>query len=241
VKVSGATSDILPERASPAFVRAASICAILTALTTVVVHWLPDLWSNAATFDSRVQLRHNAIYMGRFWIVLIHCALVVISMAAVPCLLNGVPRLIGMFGLGSYVMFAFVEMLRTSLSIFAVNRAWRGGYETIDDDLQKRTFRAALDSFGGVNDALFFLFFLAFTAGLFCYGFALLSQNGMDQRVGILFLLWGVLNLPSLIGTIVGNEALSRSFDWVGRYFQPAARLLIGVWLWNVSTRLRAT
>ena len=235
------TSDILPERVSPAFVRVASICAILTALTTVAVHWLPDLWSNLMTFESRVQLRHNLIYMGRFWIVLIHCVLVVISMAAVPCLLNGTSRLIAMFGLGSYVMFAFVEMLRTSLSIFAVNRAWRAGYETSGEDVQRRVFRAALDAFGGVNDALFFLFFLAFTVGLFCYGFALLSKGGMDQHIAFLFLLWGVFNLPGLIGTIVGNEGLGAPFDWVGRYLQPAARLLIGLWLWNVTSRPRTT
>ena len=237
--VPGATSDILPERVSPAFIKVASICAMATALTTIAVHWLPDLWSTSTTFESRVQLRHNAIYTGRLWIVLIHCVLVVISMAAIPCLLNGTARLIAMFGLGSYVMFAFVEMLRTSLSIFAVNRAWRAGYETSGDDMQKRAFRAALDNFGGVNDALFFLFLLAFTVGLFCYGVALLSKSGMDQRVGCLFLLWGVFNLPSLIGTIVGNEALGAPFDWVGRYFLPAARLLIGLWLWNVSTRVR--
>jgi hypothetical protein len=236
-----ATSDILPERVSPALMRVASICAILTALTTVAVHWLPDLWSNLMTFESRVQLRHNSIYMGRLWIVLVHCVLVVISMAAILSLLNGTSRLIALFGLGSYVVFAFIEMLRTSLSIFAVNRAWRAGYEASSDDLQKHAFRAALDSFGGVNDALFFLFFLAFTAGLFCYGFALLSKSGIDQYIGFLFLLWGLLNLPALIGTIAGNEALGAPFDWVGRYFQPAARLLIGLWLWNVSTRLRTT
>jgi hypothetical protein len=236
-----ATSDNLPERVSPAFIRVASICAILTALTTVAVHWLPDLWSDLTTFESRVQLRHNAIYMSRLWIVLIHCLLVVISMAAIPWLLNGAARLIAMFGFGSYVMFAFVEMLRTSLSIFAVNRAWRAGYEASGDDIQKGAFRAALDAFGGVNDALFFLFFTAFTVGLFCYGFALLLKSGIDQRVGLLFLLWGVLNLLGLIGTIAGKEALSAPFDWVGRYFQPAARLLIGIWLWNVSTRFRKT
>jgi len=239
--VSGATSDILPERVSPAFMKVASICAILTGLTTIAVHWLPDLWSNATTFESRLQLRHNVIYMGRFWIVLIHCVLVVISMAAIPCLLNGASRLIAMFGLGSYVMFAFVEMLRTSLSIFAVNRAWRTGYEASGDDMQKHAFRAALDTFGGINDALFFLFFTAFTVGLFCYGFALLSKGGIDQGIAFLFLVWGVLNLPGLIDVIVGNEALGAPFDWVGRYFQPAARFLIGAWLWNVSTRLRTT
>ena len=236
-----AASDVKPERVSPVFVKFASICAILTGLTTIAVHWLPDLWSNANTFELRVQLRHDAIYMGRFWIVLIHCVLVVISMAAIPTLLRGPSRLIAMFGFGSYVLFAFVEMLRTSLSIFAVNRAWRAGYETSADEIQRRTFRSALDAFGGVNDALFFLFFIAFTAGLFCYGIALISKSGMDQRIGYLFLLWGILNLPGLIDAILGNESLGSHFDWVGRYFQPIARLLIGLWLWDIAKRCRAT
>jgi len=179
--------------------------------------------------------------MGRLWIVLIHCVLVVISMAAIPCLLNGVARLIAIFGFGCYVVFAFVESLRTSLSIFAVNRAWRAGYETSNDDMRRQTFRDALDTFGGVNDTLFFLFFAAFTVGLFCYGFALLLRSGIDQGVGLLFLLWGVLNLPDLVGAIAGNEALGKGFDWVGRYFQPAARFFIGAWLWNISTRFRTT
>src|SRR6185437_2245621 len=110
------------------------------------------------TFESRVQLRHNPIYMGRLWIVLIHCVLVVISMAAIPCLLNGVARMIGIFGFGCYVVFAFVESLRTSLSIFAVNRAWRAGYETSNDDMRRQAFRDALDTFVGVNEALFSFF-----------------------------------------------------------------------------------
>jgi len=57
----------------------------------------------------------------------------------------------------------------------------------------------------------------------------------------LLFLLWGILNLPNLVGAIAGNEALAMGFEWVGRYFQPAARFLLGFWLWNVSGRLRAT
>lgn len=239
--VPGVTSDVLPERVSPAFIKVASICAIVTALTTIAVHWLPDLWSSATTFESRIQLRHNAIYMGRLWIVLIHCVLVVISMAAIPMLLGSTSRLIAMFGFGSYMMFAFVEILRTSLSIFAVNRAWRAGYETSGDDMQRQTFRDALETFGGVNDTLFFLFFAAFTVGVFSYGFALLLKSGIDQGVGLLFLLWGVLNLPDLVGAIAGNEALGKGFDWVGRYFQPAVRLLLGLWLWNASSRFRTT
>jgi hypothetical protein len=232
-----ATGDT-PGRVSPGFVKVASICALLTALTTLAVHWLPELWKDATTFEAQVQLRHNAIYIARLWTVVLHCGLVVVSMAAIPWLLTGSSKLVAMFGFGSYVMFAFVEMLRTSLSIFAVNRAWRSGYELATEDVKRTAFRSAIESFTGVNDALFFLFFLAFTLGLFCYGFALLRTNGMDRGIGLLFLVWGLLNLPGLIGTILGNESLAAPFGWVGPYFQPLARLLIGIWLWSVSKRL---
>ena len=236
--VQDAATDQLPGRASPAFVRLASICALLTALTTLAVHWLPNLWKDATTFEAQLQLRHNPIYFGRLWIVLLHCVLVAISMAAIPLLLSGTSKLVALFGFGSYVMFAIIEMLRTSLSIFAVNRAWRSGYELTSDDGQRTAFRSALESFSGVNDALFFLFLLAFTIGLFCYGFALLRTKGIDQRVALLFLVWGLVSLPGLIGTILGNESLAAPFGWVGPYFQPLARLLIGIWLWSVSNRL---
>lgn len=239
--VPGATSDILPERVSPAFMKIAGVCAILTAATTIAIHWLPDLWSSATTFESRVQLQHNAVYMARLWIVLIHCVLVAISMAPIPCLLHGMARLIALFGFAWYVVFAFVEIFRTSLMIFAVNRAWRAGYETSNDELQKQAFRDSLESFAGVNDSLFFLFLAAFTVGLFSYGLALLLRRGFTQGMGLLFLLWGVLNLPDLIGAIAGNEALNKGFEWVGRYFQPAARFSIGVCLWNVSSQLRTS
>jgi hypothetical protein len=234
-------TDHMPGPVPAGFIKVASICALLTALTTLAVHWLPELWKDAATFEAQLQLRHNAIYMGRSWVVLVHCLLVVVSMAAIPLLLTGTARLVAMFGFGSYVMFAFVEMLRTSISIFAINRTWRSGYETTSDELRRVAFRNAIDLFSGVNNALFFLFIIGFTIGLFCYGFALLPSDGMDQRIGLLFLLWGLLSLPPLIGTIVGNEALAAPFSWVGLYFLPLARLLIGIWLWTVSARLRAT
>jgi hypothetical protein len=235
------TLDSVRGRVSANFVWVASICALLTALTTIGVHWLPRLWNDVMTFEGQLQLQHNEIYMGQKWMVLLHCALVVISMSPIPLLLNGTARLVAIFGLGSYIMFAFVEMLRTSLSIFAINRAWRGGYEMANDDSARATFRSAIDSFSGINDALFFLFFAAFTIGLLCYGFALLQRPGTDRQIAFLFLLWGVLNLPGLIAFIAQKDSIGAPFEWVGPYFQPVARFLIGAWLWNLSKRLTPT
>jgi hypothetical protein len=234
------TPDTVPGRVSANFVWVASICALLTVLTTIGVHWVPRLWESAMTFDAQVQLRNNRIYVGQHWMILVHCVLVVISMAAIPMLLNGTARLVALLGFGSFIMFAFVELLRTSLSIFAVNRAWRSGYEMASDDSTRATFRSAIETFSGINDALFFLFFAAFTVGLFCYGLALLQTNGVDHKIAFLFLVWALLNLPGLIAFATAKESIGSAFGWVGPYFQPVARLLIGAWLWSVSKRIVA-
>jgi hypothetical protein len=234
-------SDDLSGRASIGFIRVAGICALLTALTTLAVHWLPRLWGDTSLFEAQLRLRHSTIYMARLWVVLIHCVLVVISMAVIPQLVTARRRIVAIFGFGSYVMFAFVEMLRTSLGIFAVNRTWRAGYELATDEMKRTAFRNSLESFSGINDALFFLFYLAFLVGLFCYAFALLPSKGIDHGMAWLFMLWGFLSLPGLIGAIAGHESLAAPFEWVGLYFLPLARLLIGIWLWGVSKRLSTT
>lgn len=213
------------------FLRVAGIAAALTALTTLVVHFVPNLWSDVDTFDEQVALRLNPIYMARLWTVLLHCVLVVISMTGAALVIARRARFAAWFGLGSYVLFAVMELLRTSLVIFAVNRAWRAAYATSHDYRSRELLRGHIEQFLGIGNALFFLFLAAFTAGLLCYGFGLLGAEGLDGKMAWLFLAWGALNLPGLADTITGTTSFGASFGWVGEYFQPVARAIIAGWL----------
>jgi len=44
---------------TPRFFRFGAVCALLTALTTLVVHVMPNLWSDAMSFEQQVELRLN--------------------------------------------------------------------------------------------------------------------------------------------------------------------------------------
>ena len=92
------------------------------------------------------------------------------------------------------------------------------------------TGRAA---YNGINDALFSIFYTAFTVGLICYGIAFLRTNGSMSQLGILFTVWALLNLPGWIDAVTGSELLGRYFEWVGPVFQPIARAWVGFWLWR--------
>lgn len=222
---------------SARFIKFGSICALATALTTLAIHLLPELWADADTFEEQLQLRHNSIYLVRSWVVIIHCLLVVVSMFALGIQRLSTSPVLVRFGSIGFLFFAFTEMLRTSLVIFALNRTWRAGYEAAADEATRVALRATIGAFSGINASLFFLFLTAFIIGLLCYGFALLSAKGLEQKVGLVLLLWATLSVPGYVDTIRGVQAFSIYFEWVGTYFQPTARALIGAWLWKVSNR----
>lgn len=218
---------------SPRFFRFAAICAWVTVITTLAVHVLPNLWGNATTFEQQIQLRLNGIYMAQRWAVIVHCVLVPLSMFALGLAkLREAPALVG-FGFLGFLFFGATEILRTSLSIFAMNRAWRTGYAAALDEPTREAFRSVIVAYPGINDALFFIFYVCFLLGLVCYGFAFLRSEGRASHIGLLFILWSLLNVPTLIDTIKGTEWLGSYFQWVGPYFQPLARLYVGIWLWK--------
>lgn len=219
------------------FIRFASVCAFATALTTLAIHLLPPLWASADTFEKQLALRHNPIYLARLWVVIVHCILVVVSMYAVGVLRARRQATLMVLGFLGFVVFAVAELFRTSLAIFALNRRWREEYATTTDEARKDALRAAIEAFPGFGSALFFVFAIAFQLALLCYGFALLGGQGMDRLLGGVFLLWVLLSLPGMFDTIVGSSGASRYFEWVGPYFQPLARALVGVWLWREAEK----
>jgi hypothetical protein len=220
------------------FFRFGAVCAVLTALTTLVVHIVPCLWADATTFEQQADLRLDPIYLAQRWTILVHCTLVIISMFVLGAAkLRSAPVLVS-FGFLGYLGFGFTEIVRTSISIFAVNRTWRAGYAAAADDATREHFRSLITAYGGINDALFFIFYTAFLIGLVCYGLAFLRSEGRKSHLGFLFLLWSLLSVPGFIDAIMGRESLGRYFEWVGPYFLPLARLYIGVWFWKNAERL---
>jgi hypothetical protein len=217
--------------------RLAALAALATALTTLAIHLLPHAWSELRGFEGRLALHSHPVFLNHQWIVLAHCLLVVISMGGVAAARWHRRPVLLAAGLAGFGLFAACEMLRTALSIFALNRAWRAGYAMAGDDAARERFRTLIQGFSGIDEALFFLFLLAFTLGTLCFGLAFVGAAGGDRWIGWLFLAWTALNLPGLADTLAGSALLSPFFAWVGPGFQPLARTALGLWLWRAAER----
>jgi len=221
--------------------RIAAFCAALSALTTLVVHLGPNFLPAAPTFEARLELRGNPLYVAWLWNYILHCLLVVVSMYAVRSLAPQGRTALSDLGFLAFVVFAFAETLRSSLAIFALNRTWRVAYAGAADEAARERARSLIEGYAGIGEALFFVFFLAFFLGTVCYGLAFYRESDLTGGVGILFLAWAGLNLPGLVETIAGTEVLSPYLDWVVPHFQAAARLVIGYWLWKSAATAAAS
>jgi hypothetical protein len=199
-----------------------------------VVHAVPNLYAEYDTFIERVELRNNWIYITRFWLVLLHCVFVVVSMYAVGIRrLRAAPVLVPL-GFLSFVVFAYTEWLRTTLAIFALNRTWKSAYAAANEETVQQFNEAFINAFAGFNDAFFFIFFTFFLIGCACYGFTYINAPGSERKIGWLFILWAATGVPAWIDEVLLAN-LAAYFAWMGWYFQCIARVIIGIWLWKTA------
>jgi len=216
------------------FYRVAGICALLSGLTTFAVHLIPLAWRGATTFDQQVALRLNPLYVARLWIVYLHLSLVVVSMLGIALRklrTSPGPALLGLIG---YLLFAFTESARVSLSLFAVNGSWRELYATSSDEATRAAMRTLLLGWPGINDALFVLFMLGFAFGNLSYAIATWRSEGIEKAISVALLIWAMIGAYEIAQFASRESRLWPLPEWLSYTFQPAVRFLIGVWL--VST-----
>lgn len=219
---------------SRAFIRAAAVCAFLSAVTTLGVHLLP-LLHPAQTFDQQLLLAKNPTYVFRLWVVLIHILLVLASMWGVfATRYRTEAGLLGM-GLGGFWIFGLAELFRISLTMNTVN-GWRSRYLNETDPAVQEFLRQNLLSWPQVNDALFFLLALGFFSGNLFYAIALRKGIGLEKWVSILLFLWAGLGWTTILREFLGQEWLDFFPEFLSYTFQPFVRIMIGIWLWTCAT-----
>ena len=213
--------------------RVAAGCACVSAITTLPIHLL-DFPSG--TFEERLALRNNHLYLARFAIVAVHVCLVVVSMFGVFLARRRTAPALTTLGFLGYVFFASVELMRQSFAFFAVNRSWREAYAAPGaTESTRATMSALLDAWPGINDALFHGFIFGFTVGTACYAAVLLRGNSYERAVGWVFAGWSLMNAVGFLSGIVPKVPELPAFLPVT--VQPLGRVLIGVWLWKRGSK----
>jgi hypothetical protein len=221
-------------RVGTGFLRLAAGCWAASAVTTLGLIFLPYVFAPIPGGDSARRLL-DPIYMTRVWVALVHPLLVLVgAMGIFAVRLGSAPGAVGC-GFVFFLLWAGTEAVQQSLTLVTLNWTWRTAYLQASDSAGRDVLRAYLGAFEGVSDGLFFFILVAFIVADVAYAMATWGGDSLQRTVAVGFGLaagLGVVSALTSFGPGVFPDALMAVLYPL---FQPAARLLTGVWLWRQS------
>ena len=211
------------------FLKTAGIACMITAFTTLGVHFISF---PADTFDIRLQLANNPLYLAHRWMIILHCTCVIISMLGIAFLKWKEGP--GWMALGFlfYTVFGVTEISRMMAVLHYLNPLREQYLATTDVQIQT-LLKHSIDHFNHVGITLFSIFAIAFTIGNLCYGIVFSGASDRSKWIGYAFLFWGFMGILSTANEFFQNPILDRVIDLNAKIFQPTFRLVLGIWIWR--------
>jgi hypothetical protein len=154
------------------FLRAAGICSILSAITTLLLIFLPKFYTPPASFEEQVALHTNSVYISRLWIHILHPILVLTAAFGVVARKYKESASSVVLGFLFFTLWGFTEIIQQSLNLFANNYTWRAAYAAATDDVTRTMLKTQILGFEAIWDGLFFALLVGFFLSNVLYGIA---------------------------------------------------------------------
>jgi len=221
------------------FFRIAAVCSALSAVTTLMLIFLPEFFASAQGFEARMARVHELAYRWRAWAYLLHPFLVLTAAMGIMYAIRREAPVLAVAGLMGFFAWAFTEAGQQTLTLFAFDR-WRLAWDTADETT-RAAIRVNAVMYDVIWDGMYMLLLIAFAIGNACFGAALIVRRGLARVVGGFMLAACVLTVLLFINELGVSLLPDTVLSWMYPLIQPLGRLFIGLWLWRVaSARLRA-
>ncbi len=215
------------------FYRTAAVCSVLSAVTTLLLIFLPGFFAAADGFEGRMARVYDPVYQLRSWVYLVHPFIVLMAALAVAVRLRGHRPALAVVGLLAMVLWAFTEAAQQGLTLFAFDK-WRVAFATADAAMRAQIQTLTM-MYDGLWDGMYFVLLIGFAIGNLCLGIALLRFPGLARVVGAFFIAAFLLTFSIIAGELRWFALPDPLASWSYPAIQPLGRTLIGVWLWRVA------
>jgi hypothetical protein len=204
-----------------------------SAVTTLFLIFLPKIYGPANSLEDRILFLNNSFYHLRAWSYLVHPFLAVAAALGVAATLR--KRAAGLMvpGFLGFMLWGFIEAGQQSLTLTLFHRWARAWPQS--DPIAREILRTQIATYDALWDAMFLLLLIAFLVGNVLYGIACLREPGLTRVLGVFYFGAVFLTLTGIISELGGPSLPPLLNMWLYPLLQPAARLLIGVWLWRVD------
>ena len=219
---------------NPTFYRVAGVASIVSAVTTLMLIFLPKFFPAVDGFDARMQLVDDPAYVLRSWAYLIHPFLAMTAALGVAMRIRRDASAAAVVGLLGFLLWGCTEAAQQTMTLFAFDK-WRVAYAAADE-LMRAQIRVNAAMYDGLWDAMYFLLLLGFTVGNTSFGVALARRGqGLTRIIGFFFFGAVAVTIPNILREIHWPTLSGPLEFWSYPAIQPLGRTLIGVWLWRFA------
>ena len=226
-------------RFTPTFYKAAAICSFASAITTLMLIFLPRFYGPATSFDHRLELVQHPMWQLRAWAYLVHPFLVLTAALAVAAALRRIATGAAVAGFLGFTLWAFTEAAQQTLTLTAFRR-WADEYRAADVNVRE-TLRAQIGIYDAIWDSMFLLLLIGFLFGNVLYAIATARGARLTRVLSFFYVGAALLTIAIISGELGGPTLPPLLSAWLYPLLQPAARATIGVWLWRASPAENAT
>jgi hypothetical protein len=219
----------------PRFLRVAAVCAFMSAITTLLLIFLPELFAPAPDFEARMARVYENPYRLRAWVYLLHPFFVFTAALGVALVVGPRAPILAVVGVLGFMLWAFNEAGQQTLTLFAFDRwrlAWSGA-----DEAMRTAIRINAQMYDGIWDGMYMLLLVGFAIGNACLGSAMIGNEGLSRVVGSFMLAACALTAMLFLGQIGIATLPDGLLEWAYPAIQPLGRALTGVWLWRIAGR----
>lgn len=213
------------------FYQAAAICSALSAITTLMLIFLPRVYGPPADFDARIAIVHHPAYIARAWAYLVHpflCMIAALGVAASLRRTAGGAVAVGFLG---FMLWGFTEAGQQALTLTTYDR-WRVAYPAADESA-RALIRTQIGLYLSLWDAMYVLLLCAFLLGNVMYAIATWRAGRLGRVLTAFYIGAAVLTIFPLSAELGGPALPPLLAAWLYPALQPAARLTIGWWNWT--------
>ena len=219
------------------FYRATAVCSVISAVTTLLLIFPPKFYGPVTSLELRIAVIENPLYQLRAWAYLLHPFMVMTAALGVATALRRIAAGTVIPGLLCFILWGFTEAAQQTLTLTAFHR-WAVAYRTADM-VARDTLRAQIAVYDALWDSMFLFLLIGFLIGNVLYGIATHHGHGLTRIISWLYFAAAFLTLTILSGEFHGPTLPEIISAWLYPLLQPAARFLIGVWLWRVGNANR--
>lgn len=219
---------------TPSFYRSAALCSFLSAVTTLLLIYLPDFFRPAEGFDGRMARVDDPAYVLRSWVYLVHPFITFAAALGVGLRIRALRSAAAIIGLAGFALWACTEAGQQTLTLFAFDK-WRLAYFAADE-ATRAIIRTNASMYDGLWDALYFLLLIGFAIGNLSLGIALAGAGrGVTRLVAFFLFAACALTLTYITGELQWGTLPEPLATWSYPTIQPLGRVLIGLWLWSAA------